>query len=93
MKKKLMTILITSIVMLAGMGIFVWKMSDISNGLSGEDKAKIKEEKDLLANQHGKAIDDVKQLDINNLYLSGRHKNVVTINYKSIKDSGELKLG
>ena len=52
MKKKLMTILITSIVMLAGMGIFVWKMSDISNGLSGEDKAKIKEEKDLLANQH-----------------------------------------
>lgn len=86
MKKKLMTILITSIVMLAGMGIFVWKMSDISNGLSGENKAKIKEEKDLLANQHGKAIDDVKQLDINNLYLFGRHKNVVTINYKSIKD-------
>ena len=34
MKKKLMTILITSIVMLAGMGIFVWKMSDISNGLT-----------------------------------------------------------
>ena len=40
MKKKLMTILITSIVMLAGMGIFVWKMSDISNVLSGEDLIK-----------------------------------------------------
>ena len=79
MKKKLMTILITSIVMLAGMGIFVWKMSDISNGLSGEDKAKIKEEKDLLADQHGKAIDDVKQLDISNLYKSTSSFNLLYI--------------
>lgn len=86
MKKKLMTVLVTSIIMLAAMGVFVWKMSDISNKLKGEDKAKIEEEKDLLENQHGKAIDDVKQIDINNLYLSGEKKNVVTINYNSVND-------
>lgn len=86
MKKKLMTILITSVVMLAAMGVFVWKMSGISDKLSGEDKAKIEEEKDLLENQKGKAIDSVNQIDIKNLYLSGKRKNVVTINYKSPKE-------
>lgn len=86
MKKKLMTILITSIVMLAAMGGFLWKMSSISDKLNGEDKAKIEEEKDLLENQKGKIIDNVKQIDIKNLYLSGKRKNVVTIKYKSLKD-------
>lgn len=86
MKKKLMTILLTSVVMLAAMGVFLWKMSGISDKLSGEDKAKIEEEKDLLENQKGKAIDNVKQIDIKNLYLSGKRKNVVTINYKSPKE-------
>ena len=68
------------------MGIFVWKMSGISDKLSSEDKAKIEEEKDLLENQSGKAIDNVNPIDIKNLYLSGKRKNVVTINYKSPKD-------
>ena len=77
MKKKLITALITSVVMIAAMGIFVWKMSGISDKLSSEDKAKIEEEKDLLENQSGKAIDNVKQIDIKNLYLSGKRKNVV----------------
>ena len=45
MKKKLITALITSVVMIAAMGIFVWKMSGISDKLSSEDKAKIEEEK------------------------------------------------
>lgn len=86
MKKKLITALLTSVVMLAAMGIFVWKMSGISDKLSSEDKAKIEEEKDLLENQSGKAIDNVERIDIKNLYLSGKRKNVVTINYKSPKD-------
>ena len=86
MKKKLITALLTSVVMLAAMGIFVWKMSGISDKLSSEDKAKIEEEKDLLENQSGKAIDNVNPIDIKNLYLSGKRKNVVTINYKSPKD-------
>ena len=45
MKKKLITALLTSVAMLAAMGIFVWKMSGISDKLSSEDKAKIEEEK------------------------------------------------
>lgn len=77
MKKKLITALLTSVVMLAAMGIFVWKMSGISDKLSSEDKAKIEEEKDLLENQSGKAIDNVDPIDIKNLYLSGKRKNVV----------------
>ena len=86
MKKKLMTVLVTSLIMLVAMGAFLWKMSDISGKLSSEDKAKIEEEKDLLENQKGKAIDNVKQVDIKNLCLSGKEKNVVTINYNSVNE-------
>ena len=60
MKKKLITALLTSVVMLAAMGIFVWKMSGISDKLSSEDKAKIEEEKAKQA-KYSQMMEQVKE--------------------------------
>ena len=60
MKKKLITALITSVVMIAAMGIFVWKMSGISDKLSSEDKAKIEEEKAKQA-KYSQMMEQVKE--------------------------------
>ncbi len=37
MKKKLITILITSIIMIAAAGAFLWKMNDLSNKMEKQD--------------------------------------------------------
>lgn len=86
MKKKLITVLITSLIMLAAMGALLWKASDTSKKMEKESREKILEEKDLLENQDGKAIDDVKKVDITPLYISGKNKNVITVKYDSVKD-------
>ncbi len=86
MKRKLKIVLMTSIIMLAAMGAFLWKMNDTSKKLQKENAKLINEEKDLVENQNGKAIDDVKDIDIIPLYISGSKKNVITTKFDSVSD-------
>lgn len=86
MKRKLKIVLMTSIIMLAAMGAFLWKMNDTSKKLQKENAKLITEEKDLVENQKGKAIDDVKDIDIIPLYTSGAKKNVITTKFDSVSD-------
>ena len=86
MKKKLITILITSIIMIAAAGAFLWKMNDLSNKMEKQEEAVLDEERDLQRYQRTKAAETVKEQDIIPLYMSGGNKNVVTINYQSKKD-------
>lgn len=86
MKKKLITILVTSIIMIAATGAFLWKMKDMSNKMEKQEEAVLDEERDLIEYQGIKAAETVEELDIIPLYMSGDNKNVVTINYTSKKD-------
>lgn len=86
MKRKLKIVLMTSIIMLAAMGAFLWKMNDTSKKLQKENAKLINEEKDLVENQNSKAIDDVKDIDIIPLYISGSKKNVITTKFDSVSD-------
>jgi len=91
MKKKLITILLTSVLMIAGTGAFLWKMNDMSNEIEEQDEAVTIEEKDLLSNQTSKAINSIDAASVIPLYLSGDNKNVVTISYASAKDIYDLE--
>lgn len=78
MKKKLRMILITSLLMIIAMGAFLWKM----NGLAKKENAKMQklldEERDLVSDTGDKITDEIKDVDIIPLYLSGDDKNVIT---------------
>ena len=50
MKKKLITILITSLVMIAGMGAFLWKMNAVSQRIEKKMAALLQEEMDTNTN-------------------------------------------
>ena len=76
MKKKLLTILITSLVMIAGMGAFLWKMNSVNQRLEKKQAALLQEEMDT--DTKDKALEDVDKLELQTLYLSGDKKNVVT---------------
>lgn len=91
MKKKLITVLITSLLMIAAIGAFLWKMNDMSNKLEQKDAEIINEEKDLVSIQTTKAADTVDEYDVIPLYLSGDRKNVVTIAHSSEKDIYDVK--
>ena len=86
MKKKLILVLVTSLLMIAGMGAFLWRMNSLSDQISEADQKILNEEKDLKEFQNGKLINQVNELDIIPLYISGDKKNVVTMNYTSAKD-------
>lgn len=86
MKKKLILVLVTSLLMIAGMGAFLWRMNSLSDRMSEADQKILNEEKDLKEFQNGKLINQVNELDIIPLYISGDKKNVVTMNYTSAKD-------
>ncbi len=86
MKKKLITILVTSIIMIAATGAFLWKMNDISNKMEKQEEAVLDEERDLQEYQGIKAAETAEELDIIQLYMSGNNKNVVTIDYPSKGD-------
>lgn len=83
MKKKLITILVTSIIMIAATGAFLWKMNDISKKMEKQEEAVLDEERDLQEYQRIKAAQTADELDIIQLYMSGGNKNVVTIDYPS----------
>lgn len=76
MKKKLLTILITSLVMIAGMGAFLWKMNSVNRQQEKKKAALLQEEMDT--DTKDKALEDVDKLELQTLYLSGDKKNVVT---------------
>lgn len=86
MKKKLRIIIITLIVLLVGTGALLWKINDVSKEIAAKQEAKLKEERDLLEEQKGKAIDETNPVNIIPLYMSGDKKNVVTTNFKSVKE-------
>ncbi|MCH5266961.1 MAG: aryl-sulfate sulfotransferase [Lachnospiraceae bacterium] len=81
MKKKLRVIIITSVIMMIGMGVFLWKMNGLSKEKTAEQEALLKEERDLLGESKLKVIDEVEKVNIVPLYLSGENKNVVTVGY------------
>lgn len=78
MKKKLRVILITSLFMLAAMGALLWKMNDLAKKQTKKEQTILKEERDLTAEDGSKITDDIKEVDINPLYLSGADQNVIT---------------
>lgn len=82
MKKKLLTILIISLVMIAGMGAFLWKMNSVNRQQEKKKAALLQEEMDT--DTKDKALEDVDKLELQTLYLSGDKKNVVTREYGSV---------
>lgn len=86
MKGKLKVIIITLVVLLIGTGALLWKVNDISKKVTEREQANLKEERDLLEEQKGKAIDEIKSVDIIPLYMTGDKKNVVTTQFKSVKE-------
>lgn len=91
MKGKVRVIIITLLVLLAGTGALLWKLNDISKEQAKIEEANLKEERDLLEEQDGKVIDDVKDVDIVPLYMSGDRKNVVTMTYDSVSEVYSVK--
>lgn len=86
MKGKIKVIIITMVVLLIGTGALLWKFNDMSKKIAEQEQENLKEERDLLEEQNGKAIDEVKEVDIIPLYLSGDRKNVVTTEFSSVKE-------
>lgn len=86
MKKKLRVILITSLLMLAAMGALLWKMNDLAKKQNKKEQAILAEERDLTAENGSKITDDIKEVDINPLYLSGGDQNVITTELSSGND-------
>lgn len=86
MKGKFKVIVITLVLLLIGTGALLWKINDMSQKITEREQANLKEERDLLEEQKGKAIDETKQVDITPLYLSGDKKNVVTTQFDSVKE-------
>lgn len=78
MKKKLRMILITSIIMILGMGAFLWKMNSLAKKENAKMEQLLDEERDLVPENGKKITDEIKEVDIIPLYLSGEKKNVVT---------------
>lgn len=93
MKRKLRVIVITSVAMLLVMGVFLWKMNGLSKEKTAEQEALLKEERDLLEDKKGKAIDKVEKVNIEPLYLSGNEKNVVTMDYANVSQVYEGSKG
>ncbi len=86
MKKKLRVIIITLVVLLAGTGAFLWKMNRMSKEIEEKEQALLKEERDLQEEQKGKVLDQIKEVDIIPLHLSGSEKNVVTTDFSSVEE-------
>lgn len=91
MKKKLITVLVTSLLMIAAIGAFLWKMNGMSSALEEKDAQVVSEEKDLVSTQGTKAIASIDMTDVIPLYLSGDRRNVVTIAYPSEKEIYDVK--
>lgn len=86
MKGKIKLIIFTLLLLLAGSGVLLWRLNSISQEIAEREAENLKEERDLLEEQKGKAIDETKQVDIIPLYLSGDEKNVITTQFNSVRE-------
>ena len=86
MKGKVRVIIITLVLLLIGTGVLLWKVNDISKKVTEQQEASLREERDLLEEQKGKAIDETRSVDIIPLYMTGDKKNVVTTQFKNVKE-------
>ena len=86
MKGKLKIIIITLVLLLIGTGALLWKINDVSKEITAREEAKLAEERDLLEEQKGKAIDETNPVNITPLYMSGDKKNVVTTEFSDVKE-------
>lgn len=86
MKGKVRVIIITLVLLLIGIGVLLWKVNDISKKVTEQQEASLREERDLLEEQKGKAIDETRSVDIIPLYMTGDKKNVVTTQFKNVKE-------
>ena len=86
MKGKVRVIIITLVLLLIGTGVLLWKVNDISKKVTEQQEASLREERDLLEEQKGKAIDETRSVDIIPLYMTGDKKNVVTTQFKHVKE-------
>ncbi|MCD7826605.1 MAG: aryl-sulfate sulfotransferase [Clostridiaceae bacterium] len=86
MKGKMKVIIIILVLLLVGTGVFLWKMNQISTQLSEQEQERLAEERDLVEEQDGKEIDQINSVDIIPLYLKGADKNVVTTDFKNVKE-------
>lgn len=81
MKKTLITIMITSLVMIGLIGTFIWKMNDISTEIAADEDKLLQQEKDI--DEEEKAVTTLDRGAVIPLYLSGDLKNVVTTGEKT----------
>lgn len=86
MKKMLLTMGITSLVMLILLGVLIWRASGVSKEISNANTRKENLEKDMVSSDGKKAYEDIPERKIVPLYRSGVNKNVITYNKKNIKD-------
>ncbi len=86
MKGKIKLIIFTLLLLLVGSGVLLWRLNSISQEIAEREAENLKEERDLLEEQKGKAIDETKQVDIIPLYLSGDEKNVITTQFNSVRE-------
>ena len=77
MKKKLLTILITSLVMIAGMGAFLWKMNSVNRQQEKKKAALLQEEMDT--DTKDKALEDVDKLELQTLYLPEKQEATILL--------------
>lgn len=91
MKKIIKIVVITSILMIAAIGAFLWKMNGIGEEQRKKEEKILAQERDLVADNGEKAIDKVKDVEIQDLYLVGDKKNVLTMQYGSVAEIYDTK--
>ncbi len=84
MKKKLITIMVTSLVMIALLGTLLWRMNKMASQLTADEKEILAQELDLKTED--KEVDSLDKGAVLPLYLSGDLKNVVTMDKKSVQE-------
>lgn len=89
MKKRLLTILLTSLIMIGLLGGFLWKMNSVSKEMAKNQRELLEQERDLSMSD--KAWEDLNPLDVEQLYLSGSKKNVVTREYDGLGEIYDKK--
>lgn len=77
MKKKLLMVLITSLVMIAGLGFLVFRSAQKEKELEKIASQKDAEEKDVIREGDVKAYTQEDSFDMKNLFLSGADRNVL----------------
>lgn len=86
MKKKLLMVLITSLIMVAGLGFLVFRSAQKEKELEEIASKKDAEEKDVIREGDVKAYTEEKEFEMKNLLLSGASRNVLVYEKSSTDD-------